>query len=224
MHEPDPATPLWRAAQVFRLLSCIYALGFQIAINQDLDHPAIGWLLFAVLIGWSVGLRGRLSAGVRPTARVGAGRNRCGGGADAVHRVRRVRPVGAGQPVMADDVVGDQRDDLGGDPDGSDPRHAHRCGGDDRQHGGQGFHQLRPWPQRHDRHRARGGSRGGDGRTNRAARPRRTGTGDAACGVAGGTGAVVAPGARRRHPGARAGVPPRARNRRRDSGIGRAGG
>ncbi len=24
---PDPATPLWRAAQVFRLLSCIYALG-----------------------------------------------------------------------------------------------------------------------------------------------------------------------------------------------------
>ena len=53
MHEPDPATPLWRAAQVFRLLSCIYALGFQIAINQELDHPAIGWLLFAVLIGWS---------------------------------------------------------------------------------------------------------------------------------------------------------------------------
>ena len=53
MHEPDPVTPLWRAAQVFRLLSCIYALGFQIAINQELDHPAIGWLLFAVLIGWS---------------------------------------------------------------------------------------------------------------------------------------------------------------------------
>jgi signal transduction histidine kinase len=51
---PDPVTPLWRAAQVFRLLSCIYALGFQIAITDDLDRPAIGWLLFAVLIGWSV--------------------------------------------------------------------------------------------------------------------------------------------------------------------------
>ena len=38
---------------MFRLLSCIYALGFQIAINRDLDRPAIGWLLFAVLIGWS---------------------------------------------------------------------------------------------------------------------------------------------------------------------------
>jgi signal transduction histidine kinase len=51
---PDPVTPLWRAAQVFRLLSCIYALGFQIAINDDLEHPTVGWLLFAILIGWSI--------------------------------------------------------------------------------------------------------------------------------------------------------------------------
>ncbi|MDT5101530.1 MAG: hypothetical protein QOC76_5267 [Mycobacterium sp.] len=51
---PDPVTPLWRAAQVFRLLSCIYALGFQVAVNDDLDRPAIGWLLFAVLMGWSI--------------------------------------------------------------------------------------------------------------------------------------------------------------------------
>ena len=36
---------------------------------------------------------------------------------------------------MADDVVGDQRDDLGGDPVRADRRHAHRRGGDDRQHG-----------------------------------------------------------------------------------------
>jgi len=39
---------------VFRLLSCIYALGFQIAINPALDRPVIGWALFAVLIAWSV--------------------------------------------------------------------------------------------------------------------------------------------------------------------------
>jgi signal transduction histidine kinase len=51
---PDPVTPLWRAAQVFRLLSCLYALGFQVAVNDDLDRPAIGWLLFAVLIAWSI--------------------------------------------------------------------------------------------------------------------------------------------------------------------------
>src|SRR5690349_8187267 len=50
---PDPATPLWRAAQVFRLLSCLYALGFQIAVNGELDRPAIGWALFVVLIAWS---------------------------------------------------------------------------------------------------------------------------------------------------------------------------
>ncbi|MBJ7340850.1 DUF5931 domain-containing protein [Mycolicibacterium sp.] len=51
---PDPATPLWRAAQVFRLLSCLYALGFQIAINDELERPVTGWALFAVLIVWSV--------------------------------------------------------------------------------------------------------------------------------------------------------------------------
>ncbi|HEX2213508.1 MAG TPA: DUF5931 domain-containing protein [Mycobacterium sp.] len=49
----DPATPLWRAAQVFRLLSCLYALGFQIAVNPDLDRPGLAWVLFALLIAWS---------------------------------------------------------------------------------------------------------------------------------------------------------------------------
>jgi signal transduction histidine kinase len=46
--------PLWRAAQVFRLLSCVYALGFQIAINSDLRHPLTGRVLSGVLIAWSV--------------------------------------------------------------------------------------------------------------------------------------------------------------------------
>jgi signal transduction histidine kinase len=50
----DPVTPLWRAAQGFRLLSCIYALGFQIAINDDLVRPMLAWLLFAGLMLWSV--------------------------------------------------------------------------------------------------------------------------------------------------------------------------
>lgn len=51
----DPVTPLWRAAQLFRLLSCLYALGFQLAVNDDLRRPGLAWLLFAVLIAWSVG-------------------------------------------------------------------------------------------------------------------------------------------------------------------------
>lgn len=50
----DPATPLWRAAQVFRLLSCLYALGFQLSVNDDLQRRAVAWALFAVLIAWSV--------------------------------------------------------------------------------------------------------------------------------------------------------------------------
>lgn len=49
----DPTAPLWRAAQVFRLLSCVYALGFQIAVNADLRRPMLGWVLFALLLGWS---------------------------------------------------------------------------------------------------------------------------------------------------------------------------
>ncbi|WP_172798357.1 MacS family sensor histidine kinase [Mycobacterium sp. GA-1285] len=51
--DPDPATPLWRAAQVFRLLSCLYALGFQVSVNSDLDRPTLAWALFAVLLGFS---------------------------------------------------------------------------------------------------------------------------------------------------------------------------
>ncbi|MGV0742779.1 MacS family sensor histidine kinase [Mycolicibacterium sp. XJ870] len=50
---PDPVTPLWRAAQVFRLLSCIYALGFQFAVNDDLQRPVLAWTLCVALLGWS---------------------------------------------------------------------------------------------------------------------------------------------------------------------------
>ncbi|MEW2480206.1 DUF5931 domain-containing protein [Mycobacterium sp. NPDC049093] len=51
---PDPVTPLWRAAQIFRLLSCLYALGFQVAINDDLTSPVLAGVLCAVLIAWSI--------------------------------------------------------------------------------------------------------------------------------------------------------------------------
>ena len=49
----DPTAPLWRAAQAFRLLSCLYALGFQTAINSDLRHRATAGVLFSVLMAWS---------------------------------------------------------------------------------------------------------------------------------------------------------------------------
>lgn len=50
----DPAAPLWRAAQGFRFLSCLYAIGFQIAVNDDLERPALAWVLLGVLLVWNV--------------------------------------------------------------------------------------------------------------------------------------------------------------------------
>lgn len=46
----DPTTPLWRAAQVFRLLSSLYALGFQIVVNPGLVHPGAGWTLSGLML------------------------------------------------------------------------------------------------------------------------------------------------------------------------------
>ncbi len=59
IEDRDPVGPLWRAAQIFRLLSFVYALGFQIAINGDLTRPGLTWTLFGILtaanIWWAAG-------------------------------------------------------------------------------------------------------------------------------------------------------------------------
>ncbi|QKT08896.1 ATP-binding protein [Gordonia sp. X0973] len=52
--DEDAAAPLWRAAQVFRALSLIYSVGFQIAANHDLQRPRITIVLGAVLVAWTV--------------------------------------------------------------------------------------------------------------------------------------------------------------------------
>ena len=39
---------------MFRLLSCLYALGFGFAVTADLDRPVGGWAVFALLVAWSV--------------------------------------------------------------------------------------------------------------------------------------------------------------------------
>ncbi len=51
---PDPAAPLWRAAQVFRLLTYLYAAAFQIVSVDELDKPVLGWVLFGVLSVWTL--------------------------------------------------------------------------------------------------------------------------------------------------------------------------
>ena len=59
LDDDDPVGPLWRAAQIFRLVSFVYGLGFMVAVNTDLEHPAIAWSLFAALvlanIWWTTG-------------------------------------------------------------------------------------------------------------------------------------------------------------------------
>jgi len=54
MPDRDPRGPLWRAAQVFRLLSYVYAAGFQVVSNAEFDRPILGWLLFGFLSVWTL--------------------------------------------------------------------------------------------------------------------------------------------------------------------------
>jgi len=49
----DPTLPLWRAAQVFRLLSFGYAAAFQVVSYDDLARPGLSWVLFVVLTAWT---------------------------------------------------------------------------------------------------------------------------------------------------------------------------
>ncbi|MFJ1459276.1 MacS family sensor histidine kinase [Nocardia sp. N2S4-5] len=46
--------PLWRAAQAFRLVTVLYAVGQQIASVDSYREPGLSWLLIGVLVVWSV--------------------------------------------------------------------------------------------------------------------------------------------------------------------------
>ena len=64
---PDPATPPWRAAQVFRLLSCIYALGFQRMVlsphgPEELVHWVFRFITVATTYTCGSAARGPRSA------------------------------------------------------------------------------------------------------------------------------------------------------------------
>ncbi|WP_233608192.1 MacS family sensor histidine kinase [Nocardia stercoris] len=47
-------TPLWRGAQVFRLVTMLYAIGHQVVSARYYRHPELSWTLTGVLVGWSV--------------------------------------------------------------------------------------------------------------------------------------------------------------------------
>ncbi|MGW6379018.1 MacS family sensor histidine kinase [Rhodococcus sp. NPDC055112] len=45
--------PLWRAAQVFRLATLVYAVGYQVASVSDYTRPTLSWVMVALMAVWS---------------------------------------------------------------------------------------------------------------------------------------------------------------------------
>ncbi|KIQ10892.1 hypothetical protein RU01_19250 [Rhodococcus sp. MEB064] len=45
--------PLWRAAAAFRLVTVVYAVGFQVVVGQEYDSFRLSWFLVLVTVVWS---------------------------------------------------------------------------------------------------------------------------------------------------------------------------
>ena len=50
----DPATPLWRGATVFRVLTYGFAVGVQIAFAETYAHRALSWVVIVAMGVWTV--------------------------------------------------------------------------------------------------------------------------------------------------------------------------
>ena len=50
---PDADAPLWRAAQVFRLVTVLYAVGSQFSTVANYTRPNLSWFFVGVLVVWS---------------------------------------------------------------------------------------------------------------------------------------------------------------------------
>ncbi|MXQ75256.1 ATP-binding protein [Rhodococcus rhodochrous] len=51
---PDADAPLWRAAQVFRLVTVAYAVGSQFSTVGNYTRPGLSWFFVGVLVTWSL--------------------------------------------------------------------------------------------------------------------------------------------------------------------------
>ncbi|TXG92266.1 ATP-binding protein [Rhodococcus rhodnii] len=51
--DPTAVRPIWRAAQVFRLATVVYAVGYQIVSVDSYTRPMLSWVLVALLTVWS---------------------------------------------------------------------------------------------------------------------------------------------------------------------------
>ncbi|MFD6897069.1 MacS family sensor histidine kinase [Rhodococcus sp. NPDC060086] len=61
----DPDAPLWRAAQVFRLVTVVYAVSSHFSTVQNYTDEALSWFLIGVLVVWSLTSALLLSRGSR---------------------------------------------------------------------------------------------------------------------------------------------------------------
>jgi signal transduction histidine kinase len=55
----DPDAPLWRAASAFRLVTVMYAVGFQLVVAESYRSTRLSWVLVSLVVVWS-GLAGTL--------------------------------------------------------------------------------------------------------------------------------------------------------------------
>ncbi|NLU82472.1 ATP-binding protein [Rhodococcus sp. HNM0569] len=51
--DPRAVRPIWRAAQVFRLATVVYAIGYQIVSVDSYTRPTLSWVLVASMTVWS---------------------------------------------------------------------------------------------------------------------------------------------------------------------------
>lgn len=50
----DPDAPLWRAAQVFRLVTVVYAVSSHFSTVGNYSEPRLAWFFIALLVAWSL--------------------------------------------------------------------------------------------------------------------------------------------------------------------------
>ncbi|MEE2031799.1 MacS family sensor histidine kinase [Rhodococcus chondri] len=61
----DPDAPLWRAAQVFRLVTIVYAVSSHLSTVDNYTHRPLAWVFIGVLVSWSLLSAYLLSQGMR---------------------------------------------------------------------------------------------------------------------------------------------------------------
>lgn len=61
----DPDAPMWRASQVFRLVTMVYAVSSQFSTVKHYTNQPLSWIFIGVLVIWSLSSAGLLAAGSR---------------------------------------------------------------------------------------------------------------------------------------------------------------